>query len=59
MMTRKLTVPGVEASNLPLHLREIIILLAKSHDSAGDALREFKRLHREGWIELTCYALVE
>jgi hypothetical protein len=22
-------------------------------------LRELKRLHREGWIELTCYALVE
>ena len=38
---------------------EIIILFAKSHDSAGDALRELKRLHREGWIELTCYALVE
>jgi hypothetical protein len=38
---------------------EIIILFAKSHDSAGDALPELKWLHREGWIELTCYALVE
>jgi hypothetical protein len=38
---------------------EIIILFAKSRDSAREALRELKRLQREGWIELTCHALID
>jgi uncharacterized membrane protein len=38
---------------------EVIILLAKSGDAAHDALSELKRLQREGWIDLTCYALVD
>jgi len=38
---------------------EIVILTTKSRDSAGDALRELKRLDREGWVDLVCYALVD
>ena len=36
---------------------EVIILFTKSRDAADEALRELKRLNREGWIDLTCYAL--
>src|SRR5258708_39888051 len=38
---------------------EIIILVTNSRDAASGALRELKRLNREGWIDLTCYALVD
>jgi hypothetical protein len=38
---------------------ETIILITKSRYAAHDALRELKRLHREGWIDLTCYTLVD
>ena len=38
---------------------DITILFTKSHDAACDALKEVKRLNREGWIDVTCYALVD
>uniref|UniRef100_Q021L4 Uncharacterized protein n=1 Tax=Solibacter usitatus (strain Ellin6076) TaxID=234267 RepID=Q021L4_SOLUE len=38
---------------------EIVMVTAKSRDAAKDALRELKRLDREGWVDITCYALVE
>jgi hypothetical protein len=38
---------------------EIVIVVSKSRDAAKDALRELKRLDREGWIDVTCYALVQ
>ncbi len=38
---------------------EIIILVTNSRDAASGALRELKRLNREGWIDLTAYALVD
>jgi hypothetical protein len=38
---------------------EIVIVNAKSRDWAKDALRELKRLDREGWVDVTCYALVQ
>ena len=38
---------------------EIIVLVTNSRDAASAALRELKRLNREGWIDLTCYALVD
>jgi phage shock protein A len=38
---------------------EIVILSTKSRDAARDALRELKRLHRDGWVDITCYALVD
>ncbi len=38
---------------------EIVILITDSRDAANGALRELKRLNREGWIDLTSYALVD
>ncbi len=38
---------------------EIIVLVTNSRDAASGALRELKRLNREGWIDLTCYTLVD
>jgi len=38
---------------------EIVILTAQSRDAANDALRELKRLDREGWVDVTCYALMQ
>jgi hypothetical protein len=38
---------------------EIVMVVTKSRDAAKDALRELKRLDREGWIDVTCYALAQ
>ena len=38
---------------------EIVILITDSRDAASGALRELKRLNRDGWIDVTCYALVD
>ncbi len=38
---------------------EIVILLAKSREAAAESLRELKRLDREGWVDLTWYALLD
>ena len=38
---------------------EIVMLTTKSRDAANDALRELKRLDREGWVDVTCYALMQ
>ena len=38
---------------------EVIALLTKSQDAAYEALRELKRLNREGWIEMTCHVLLD
>ena len=38
---------------------EIVILVTNSRDAASGALRELRRLNREGWIDLTSYALVD
>jgi len=38
---------------------EIIILTTDSRDAARDALREVRRLDREGWVDLTGYARVD
>jgi uncharacterized membrane protein len=38
---------------------EVIALITKSRDAAYEALRELKRLNREGWIDMTCHVLVD
>jgi uncharacterized membrane protein len=38
---------------------ELVILITDSRDAASGALRELKRLNREGWIDLASYALVD
>ena len=38
---------------------EVIALITKSRDAAHEALRELKRLNREGWIDMTCHVLLD
>jgi uncharacterized membrane protein len=38
---------------------EVIALITKSRDAAYEALRELKRLNREGWIDVTCHVLLD
>jgi uncharacterized membrane protein len=38
---------------------EVIALLTKSRDTAYEALRELKRLNRDGWIDMTCHVLLD
>ena len=38
---------------------EVIALITKSRDAAYEALRELKRLNREGWIDMTCHVLLD
>jgi uncharacterized membrane protein len=38
---------------------EVIALITKSRDAACDALRELKRLNRDGWIDMTCHVLLD
>jgi uncharacterized membrane protein len=38
---------------------EVIALVTKARDEAYDALRELKRLNREGWIDMTCHVFLD
>src|SRR6185369_9561657 len=38
---------------------EVIALITKSRDAAYEALKELKRLNREGWIDMTCHVLLD
>jgi len=38
---------------------EVIALITKSREATYEALKELKRLNREGWIDMTCHVLLD
>ena len=38
---------------------EVTALITKSREAAYEALRELKRLNREGWIDIACHVLLD